>query len=383
MKTVKEGRVKIKIPSFDKVSSKAPVFYNPAMELNRDLSILAIQQFQREKGSGIKVADVFAGSGIRGIRYLVEIEGVEYVLANDINPVAVEFIEKNSQLNNTNIDIRMEDANILLRKNRGLFDVVDIDPFGTPSPFIESAGYSLKKDSLLCITATDTSSLCGTYKKPCIRKYNAMPLKTEYCHENGLRILAGFTSLSIAKYKKYIKVKLAYSSQHYMRLYLKIGKGASKTDESIKKNIGFIYHCHNCLFRDLEEGILPTLPKKCPKCNERLNFTGPLWIGKLGDKNFIKEMIRLLPEKKLNKKKEALKLLKFLEDESEMPPTFYDTHKICSKLKVSAPPLKKVIESLEEKGFKATRSHCNDTGIKTNAPLSELKKSIKENLFII
>ncbi|MBC7119607.1 MAG: 50S ribosomal protein L11 methyltransferase, partial [Methanobacteriaceae archaeon] len=128
---VNEGRVTIKIPNFDKVSSKAPVFYNPIMELNRDISVLAIQQFQKERKSRIKIADLFAGSGIRGIRYRLEIEGTERVLANDINPTAVEFIKRNSELNKAPIDITMEDANILLRKNKGAFDVVDIDPFGT------------------------------------------------------------------------------------------------------------------------------------------------------------------------------------------------------------------------------------------------------------
>ena len=39
IRTVNEGKVNIKIPDFNKVSSKAPVFYNPAMELNRDLSV--------------------------------------------------------------------------------------------------------------------------------------------------------------------------------------------------------------------------------------------------------------------------------------------------------------------------------------------------------
>ena len=55
--------------------------------------------------------------------------------------------------------------------------MVDIDPFGTPSPFIESAAISAKAGGMLCVTATDTSALCGTYKEPCIRKYNSMPLK--------------------------------------------------------------------------------------------------------------------------------------------------------------------------------------------------------------
>ena len=39
--------------------------------------------------------------------------------------------------------------------------------------------------------------------------------------------------------------------------------------------------------------------------------------------------------------------------------------------------IKKIMEKLQEKGFKATRSHCKATGIKTNAPIIELKKSIK------
>ena len=45
-KIIEEGLTKIEFPEFDKVSSDAPVFYNPHMELNRDLSILAIQTFQ-------------------------------------------------------------------------------------------------------------------------------------------------------------------------------------------------------------------------------------------------------------------------------------------------------------------------------------------------
>jgi len=126
--------------------------------------------------------------------------------------------------------------------------VVDIDPFGTPSPFIESAATSLKEGGLLCVTATDTSALCGTYKEPCIRKYGAMPLKTEYCHENGLRILAGFISRTFAKYKKYTTPVFSHSTEHYLRIYLEVGKGAKRTDDSLK-NLGYIAHCPICLHR--------------------------------------------------------------------------------------------------------------------------------------
>ncbi|MGZ7067023.1 MAG: tRNA (guanine(10)-N(2))-dimethyltransferase, partial [Methanobacterium sp.] len=155
-KTINEGIVKIITPELHKISSKAPVFYNPVMELNRDLSILAIKTYVKNLGRKIKICDAFGGSGIRGVRYEKEIDEVENVVISDINPLAIQYIEENIKLNELdNIYVFKEDANILLRKCRGKFDVVDIDPFGTPSPFIESAGISLKSGGMICATATD------------------------------------------------------------------------------------------------------------------------------------------------------------------------------------------------------------------------------------
>ena len=59
IKQIEEGLTKIEFPEFDKVSSDAPVFYNPHMELNRDLSILAIQVFQKQENRNIDICDLF------------------------------------------------------------------------------------------------------------------------------------------------------------------------------------------------------------------------------------------------------------------------------------------------------------------------------------
>ena len=75
-KIINEGKVSIIVPEFDKISSKAPVFYNPVMELNRDLSVAAISVFRGDIDHDISVCDTFGGTGIRGIRYAKEIEGV-------------------------------------------------------------------------------------------------------------------------------------------------------------------------------------------------------------------------------------------------------------------------------------------------------------------
>ncbi len=375
-KTINEGNVTIEVPYFHKVSAKAPVFYNPVMELNRDLSVAAIQVFQMDREEDITICDAFGGTGIRGIRYASEIGGVGHVVITDLNPLAVQFTEDNVHKNNlNNIDVYREDANLLLRKCRGKFDVVDVDPFGTPSPYIESSAFNLRSGGMLCVTATDTSALCGTYKEPCIRKYGAVSLKTEYCHETGLRILVGFISRTFAKYKKYVDLKFSHSTEHYLRLYLTIGKGAKKTDESLN-NLGYIAHCNNCLYRMAVPGLAPSIPGICPVCKGNFRVGGPLWLGKLLEPDFIENMINIMPDLNLKMENEALKLLERCYEESNAPITFFDLHVVSKNLKISSPPLHNVLEKLKANGFFASRTHFKPTGIKTNAPVDALKKIV-------
>lgn len=377
IKTVEEGLTKIQFPEFDKISSDAPVFYNPHMELNRDISILALQTFQKQEDRDINICDLFGGSGIRGVRYKNEIDGVGHVFINDISETANEYERHNVELNNLkDIEIFQHDASMFLRMHRGEFDVIDIDPFGTPSPFLDSAGYCSRRNSLLCVTATDTSALCGTYKEPCIRKYNAKPYKSEYCHETGIRILAGFVALTLAKYSKSIEVKLSHSTEHYMRLYIEVKKGSKKSDECLK-NIGYISHCKHCLYREENKGLATSTPNICPECGEKLIQAGPLWLGEIQNEEFISKMIEESENKKLNTKEDVLKLLESCRIEAESPATFYDVHKICKILKISAPKLDLVFYNLEKEGFEAVKTHFNPLGIKTNAPLKKIKEIIK------
>lgn len=377
IKTVEEGLTKIQFPEFDKISSDAPVFYNPHMELNRDISILALQTFQKQEDRDINICDLFGGSGIRGVRYKNEIDGVGHVFINDISETANEYERHNVELNNLkDIEIFQHDASMFLRMHRGEFDVIDIDPFGTPSPFLDSAGYCSRRNSLLCVTATDTSALCGTYKEPCVRKYNAKPYKSEYCHETGIRILAGFVALTLAKYSKSIEVKLSHSTEHYMRLYIEVKKGSKKSDECLK-NIGYISHCKHCLYREENKGLATSTPDICPECGEKLIQAGPLWLGEIQNEEFISKMIAESENKKLNTKKDVLKLLESCSIEAKSPATFYDVHKICKILKISAPKLDLVFGNLEKEGFEAVKTHFNPLGIKTNAPLKKIKEIIK------
>jgi tRNA (guanine26-N2/guanine27-N2)-dimethyltransferase len=375
MITINEGSVTIEVPDFSKVSSSAPVFYNPVMEFNRDVSVLAVQAFQRILDREISVADTFSGSGIRAIRYLVEVDGVSEAAANDINPLAVECIEHNSELNSVYPMVSREDAAIFLRGNPGRFDVIDVDPFGTPAPFMDSAAASARNRSLLAVTATDTSGLCGTYIKPCLRKYSSRPLKTEYCHETGLRILAGFTAMNLARYSKGASFLLSHSSQHYMRIYARVRRGAGRADETLK-NIGYMLHCFSCLHHEYVRGVPED--RRCPICGGKMDAAGPLWVGELHDEKFIGSMMAEAKNKTLNRSEDVLKLLKTCIGEVGMPPGFYDVHEVCSKLGVSAPPLMDVMGGLEEAGFRVSRTHIRPTGIKTDAGIREIEEAIMD-----
>jgi tRNA (guanine26-N2/guanine27-N2)-dimethyltransferase len=222
------------------------------------------------------------------------------------------------------------------------------------------------------VTATDTSALCGTYKEPCIRKYTAKPYKSEYCHENGIRILAGFVALTLSKYAKCIEVKMSHSTEHYMRLYLEIKKGSKRTDESLK-NIGYISHCKNCLHRQTSNGLASPIEETCPVCGEKLVHAGPLWLGDIQNKEFIQKMIDETNYKKINSEKEALKLLNKCLLEAEAPVTFFDIHTICKSLKISAPKFDSIIEQMKEEGFIAIKTHYNPLGIKTDASIEDIK----------
>jgi tRNA (guanine26-N2/guanine27-N2)-dimethyltransferase len=261
---------------------------------------------------------------------------------------------------------------MFLRMKRGEFDVIDIDPFGTPSPFLDSAGYCARRNSLMCVTATDTSALCGTYQEPCIRKYNSKPYKSEYCHETGIRILAGFVALTLSKYAKFIEVKMSHSTEHYMRMYLEIKKGSKRTDESLK-NIGYISHCKHCLHRQTSNGLASPIDEVCPICGEKLVHAGPLWLGKIQDGEFIQKMIDEADNKKINSEKEALKLLNKCLVECDGPATFYDVHSICKSLKISAPKFELILNELEKEGFTAIKTHFNPIGIKSDAGIENIK----------
>jgi tRNA (guanine26-N2/guanine27-N2)-dimethyltransferase len=376
---IKEGEVRILVPKLaafvsspsDYAPSKAPVFYNPIMELNRDIAVLALQAYHKILKRDLFVCEPLTGCGIRGIRFAKEIVGVKKVVINDINEKAVQLAEYNVKTTGLKekIIVKNEEANLLLSNYaapRKRFDAIDIDPFGSPIPFLDSALRALRSSGLLALTATDLASLCGIYPKACIRKYGGKPLRTEYCHELAVRLLAGCLAVTAAKHDIGVKIVFCHSTDHYIRVYATTEYGAKKADQSLK-NMGYIKHCFKCFHRDtVNNFFLFDTSTKCRECGAKMDFSGPLWIGKLFDKTLCLTMKDELEKRSFRFKKRIEKLLELISKEAEAPVTHYTVDMMCDAINLPVPPIKKVLSVLKRNGYQAFLTHFNSKGIKSN-----------------
>ena len=97
-----EGKTKLLVPKDSLLVNappKQPAFFNPRARISRDFSIIAYSTFlQNFKGPKVFL-DSLAGIGARSIRVANEIENIEKVFVNDVNPKAIEIAIRASKLN--------------------------------------------------------------------------------------------------------------------------------------------------------------------------------------------------------------------------------------------------------------------------------------------
>ncbi len=379
---IREGQTEVYVPADndpDVPLASASVFYNPAMEMNRDINVAVTSVYAKmlaeRKGfdkSQITYADAFSASGIRGLRIAKEV-GVAAVL-NDWKEEAVSLIQKNIEHNNLQetVTATCTGADKLLHDRR--FAIVDIDPFGTPAPFLDSAVSSAS--FFLGVTATDTAPLCGAHLKSGMRKYAAVPLNNEFHSEMGLRILIGSIARAASKFDKGMRPLFSHATRHYVRVYAEILNGAGNADKTVRE-LGFIAWCPKCKNTETKNGLAVFMNEECPVCAGKRKMSGPLWLGPLKDIPFCNDVISEVNALPLNKKEEAVKLLTVCRDEADIP-FFYDQHLLCEMLKISAPPIEPFLKNLREAGYTATRTHFSGTSFKTDASVEIILKILKK-----
>lgn len=264
---IKEGSATIKFP-------KGEVFYNPVQQLNRDLSIIAINCFSEDYLalkkkrflSGITVLEALAATGLRSIRYAKEISSASLIIANDMDPDAVKLINENIQLNSENdpnnrmniIRSNCGDAIATMHKlkTEGInIDVIDLDPYGSAAPFLDSAVQNISDGGLLCVTCTDKVILCSSHHDTCFSRYGGIPIQGDSCHEavsftffdfhykqnfeKALRLVIQAVDSAANKYRKTVVPLMSCSIDFYVRIFLKI----IESPATVKLSCTYVKYC--------------------------------------------------------------------------------------------------------------------------------------------
>ncbi|WP_435126548.1 tRNA (guanine(26)-N(2))-dimethyltransferase [Halobaculum sp. D14] len=341
------------------------VFYNPEMELNRDVTVAALRAYGDREPRAETYLDAMAASGVRGTRAAAE--GWDVTCA-DVDADAVALADRNLA-DYQGCGAVQRDVNALLHED--FFDVVDLDPYGSPMPFADAAVAGTR--NLLCATATDTAPLCGAHFDAGVRRYSAVPRNTDYHAEMGLRILISALVRRAASRDKAARPVLSHVSRHYARTYLELDASASAADDCIDE-LGHVYHCQDCLERDAERGLVADPPGDCPHCGSaRLVTAGPLWLGPVADHEFAAAARDELTDD-MGEVKRARKLLGAVADELDTP-THYDQHRLCELWGRPARGMDEFVDALRDAGYDASRAHYSGTAVKTTASVAEMREA--------
>ena len=305
---VTEGAVSVKVAVAEKISKELDVFYNPVMKLNRDITLLLLETLwqerkkdaagtEGEKGAtehSFRVCSPLAGSGVRECRMAVELSkgALLEVSVNDYSADAVKLAKENFRRNAKRLTLpksailfSCDEANKHLLDSKG-FSYIDIDPFGTPNPFLDASVKRLQRGGILGVTATDTAALAGTYVNPCRRKYWSEPMRNHLMHEVGLRILTRKVQLVAAQYEKALTPVYSYSKDHYVRVFFRNERSKKSVDKVLAKH-GYLHYCGTCL------SISGSKENAGSCCKKKTRVAGPLWLGDLWDAKLARAMAEL------------------------------------------------------------------------------------------
>jgi tRNA (guanine26-N2/guanine27-N2)-dimethyltransferase len=379
---VEEGLARLYVPDLSEYIREdglvepawMPVFYNPSARLSRDITILALRAFFNDKK--FFFVDLLAGTGVRGIRIALEAGGVGIV--NDVDPRAFDFMVENIKLNKLESELtpfNME-ANALgnLLTFTGVFvDYVDIDPYGSPIPYIESSLKPLGKKALIGVSATDKGPLACVNKDKTLKRYWLDCADVDFKSELGLRLLTYNIALRASAMNYTITPVLYLSKAHYYRVFY-VAERKNPFDV-ISKCRGYIWYCPTTL----ERGFKYDRDKEfdCSDGNRPL-LIGPLWICPIGDENFARRLLAVLEKTLFLQRREVLKYVEYAQKEFSVNEPFIRLDLLCRKIRADMPNMELLVERLEELGFNASRTHLDPRGLKTNAPLKIVESTILE-----
>jgi len=266
------------------------------------------------------------------------------------------------------------------------FDVVDIDPYGSASEFLDSAVQCVDDGGLLCVTCTDLTVLCGNNPEVSWAKYQSIAIKSKACHEAALRIVLNSIQLHALKYKRVIEPIFSILVDFYVRIFVRI-KTSPLESKFAYSRVGYGCQCGDC--GTLQFQRLGSVEKhgngfkyktsfgipggeSCEHCGGNLKTMGPMWLDPLHNIEWLDKAINHLndPESKnlYGTHKRLLGLLSVCREELPQVPLYYSIPNLCTRLRLLSMKEIQLRSALMALGYQISSSHCEPNSIKTDAP---------------
>lgn len=403
-----EGSTEHRVPTAVDRGRRGPAgkegdgFLNPAMSGNRTRSVLMLKHLANTSLRGvqkIQTIDSMCATGIRTRRWLNELPGDIAsrlrVKMCDMNENALEWARsnlRNDPLGHNVSVIRGDARKELLSQG---WHWIDIDPYGSPMPFLDLAMQATARRSVVSISATDTAALSGSSRGPLKRRYGAQVRLDPLKHDSGLRVLLGAAAVAAARHDRVITPLLSVWDSHHLRVTVLVDRskrGANAYQDSIGWRVA------NPSQRDVElaigAGLLPPhdagstpmhvmLPLSASP-SDRSNVSGPLWTGIMGDAELMRslsgEAASLIcgsgdSALDTNEQKYARQSVRNIEKEAN---AIHGTHLVVTDslpgfLGGGGPPSPfKMAEGLKSMGHSAEVSHYGEPSFRTDAPWSSV-----------
>ncbi|RPA81786.1 N2,N2-dimethylguanosine tRNA methyltransferase, partial [Ascobolus immersus RN42] len=388
------------------------VFYNPIQIFNRDLTVAAINSFkilaekEAQKGTpnssktervGFSILDALSASGLRAIRYALEIPGLNSVTAVDNSTTSILEIQRNIEVNGVTakVDYVYDDTVAFMHSRSREFSVIDLDPYGSAAPFLDAAITAVKDGGLLCVTCTDAAVWASSaYPEKCFALYGGIPSKGDYSHEAGIRIILHAIATCAARYGITVDPLLCVKIDFYARLFVRL-RHSPLAVKLLGQSSMVVYTCDegcgswtqqslgSAKAKNHETGsstykfARPTLNAqfstggRCLHCGSRLSLAGPMYAADLHNSEFIALMQKTVNGelgKPLRTRKRINGLLVTVKQEIEFGPFFFLPNRLAKVIRCPTPPLWALQEFLLQLGYTSGRSHCRPGSIKTDAP---------------
>ena len=417
----REGRTVMRVAERPVEGSRGPAakgggtFLNPAMSGSRTRSVLLLQHAIESGilGDGaIYALDGLAATGVRARRWINELPQES---ADRLDIVMGDLDEESlSWAMNNHLDFPPSHGRGKLRAVKGDLRAmvlnhgrhwVDIDPYGSPVPFLDTAVQSLARGGVIEVSATDTAALTGSSKDPLLRRYGARVRTDGLAHDSALRVLLATLARTAAKHDRAIVPLISIWDSHHLRVSARTIKKKGAASE-VEDNLGWRVHSPSVdeVSSSIRSGLHPEtslekLPMDCmlplshPVMRGDSRVSGPLWIGSMGDQG---AMASMTEERALamctdsygegdvagwseadfeRESRRVSRSVKNIHEESGVidSPHHIIVDDLSSWLGIQGPPSpRSLVECLKERGFRAGLTHYGKPSIRTDAPWDEI-----------